>query len=195
MTYTRTHPPTQLARGEQIGWTKSYADYPATLYTLDYRFRGQTVGIDVTATADGDQFNTLITPTLSGKFGAAGIFKWQAWLTEIANPTNTFVIEEGRSKVTAGYAVGSTAAVDERSIAKITLDALDAAIQGRASSVQLEYEISTPAGSRRVKHLAMSDLTAMRSYYARLVAAELAAERAREGKGFGMPVKVRFRSQ
>jgi hypothetical protein len=35
---------------------RSFCDYPATLWTLQYRFRGVGTGFDADATADGEIF-------------------------------------------------------------------------------------------------------------------------------------------
>jgi len=191
MSYKRETEPTQIRKGEQIAWTRSFADYPATEYTLEYRFRGQPgVGINVTATANGVDYDAVITTALSNAFGATGRFEWQAWLTEIADTTNTFVVASGRVTVLVGFASGSTAAVDMRSTAKQILDALNAAITNRASATHLEYEISTPVGSRKIKNMTYQELTTARSYWAGIVARENAAERVRNGGSFGKRVDI-----
>jgi hypothetical protein len=178
MSYDRTLEPTVIVKGERITWTRTFCDYSAAEYTLQYRFRGAATGVNVTATADGADFDVDLTAVLSATFGGTGVYKWQAWLTEIAASTNTFVVAEGRVRVDAGF-VSATTAVEVRTIAKQTLDAITAAMLGRASSTQLEWEITTPAGSRRIKSMSAKELTDMQSYYTRIVAREDADERVR----------------
>lgn len=194
MSTTRTTEPTQLTQGERVVWTKTIDDYPATLYTLVYRFRPQAGnGFDVTATASGSDHAAAISATVSAAIPdtAIGDFVWQSWLTEIADSTNTFVYETGKTKVLRGFSSTSQAAVDLRSSAKVILDAINAAISGQATSVMQEYEISTPAGSRKIKRLSMADLLAARKEYAAIVSNENIRERMRKGGPFAQRIGVR----
>ncbi len=181
---SRTTEPTQITQGERVEWTKSIADYPAGEYTLVYRYRPQAGnGFDVTATADGDDFNAVITAAVSAAIpnAALGDMAWQSWLTEIADSTNTFLYESGKIKVLQGFNSTSLAAVDSRSDAKIALDAINAAIKGMATVNQLEYEITTSTGGRKIKRVPMADLLAARKEYAAIVNAENNRERMRNG--------------
>lgn len=181
-TTTRTTEPTQLRQGERIAWTRSYDDYSAADYDLEYRFRTDAGnGFNVTAVADGADFDAEITAAVS-LAAKAGNYTWQAWLTEQATATNTFCVGEGRMTLSRGFASGNKAAIDLRSAAKIALDAINAAIAEKASADQLEYEITTPAGSRKVKRMSMKDLLDAQRHYATIVSQELARERAKQGK-------------
>lgn len=191
----RTIEPSRLAKGERIEWTRSFADAPASLYTLQYRFRiNGAVGINVTATADGDAHLAEITAAASLTFGTTGKYRWQAWATENADATNTFVVASGILVVEPGF-VSSTAAVELRSTAKQILDALDAALLGTATATHLEYEISTPAGTRKVKNLTRDELIKQREYWAKIVGNENAAERVRNGGRFGKQVVINVRER
>lgn len=184
----RTTEPRSIIAGERVIWTRTFEDYPATEYSLEYRFRGPSTGFNVTATADGDAFDAAITAAQSATLTAGETYQWQAWLTEIGVSTNTWVIDSGSIKVDRGFATGTTASVDLRSDARITLDAIEATIQQKATADQLEYEITTPAGSRRLKRLSMTELLAARKEYAAIVARENAAKRAKETGKFGRKV-------
>ena len=196
MTTTRTTEPTRVTQGEQIDWTRRFCDYPATEWTLEYRFRSAAgTGLDVEATADGSDHNVVIAADQSDNFTVTGRHRWQAWVTEIADATNTFVVGEGVVDVRAGFVSGTATAVDERSTAKKIVDALEAALLNSASREQLEYEISTPAGTRRVKFMSRKEQTDLLQYYKGIVARELAAERVRNGGRFGKSVLVNVREQ
>jgi hypothetical protein len=182
---SRTTEPTTITQGERIEWTKTFSDYPATDYTLQYRFRGDGVGINIDATADGDDFAVDLTAALSVTL-AVKPYDWQAWLTEIADPTNTFPVANGRVTVKKGYASASTAAVDNRSKNKILLDAHDDMLEKHL----LEWEVETQVGRRKMKYHSKKELLEARKYYATLVAQENAAERVRNGGTFGTSVKV-----
>ena len=192
-TTTRTTEPTRIVKGERIAWTKTFCDFGADLYTLEYRFRGAGIGIDVNATADGTDFACEITKTASAGFGAAGKYRWQAWLTEIADTNNTFVAAEGVTEVVAGFDTSSQAAIEMRSTAKQILDAIDAMILNKASSDQMSYEVSTPAGTKKISRMSRIELLALRKEYAGIVERENAAERVRNGGKFGKTVVVNVR--
>ena len=194
---SRTTEPTEITQGERIEWTRSFCDFSSEDYTLQYRYRGPGTGIDVDATADGTGFNAVLTASVTAPtiFNIAGKYNWQAWLTEIADSTNKFIVDQGTITVRQGFISGETGDIDLRSDAKIMLDTLDAALLASAGSDTIEYEISTPSGSRRVKRTSREDALKARAYYAGIVARENNAERVRNGGPFAKPVKVRMFEQ
>jgi len=189
-TTTRTTEPTTITQGERIAWTKTFEDYSAADYTLEYRFRNSAGnGFNVTATADGSAFAAEITAAVSLAAKVAQHY-WQAWLTETATPTNTFPVESGTTDIKRGFATSDKAAVDLRTPAKISLDAITAAIGDKATADMLEYEISTPAGSRKVKRMSMKDLLDAQKYFAAIVQQENARENAKKGKSLIQTAQV-----
>lgn len=187
--------PTRIAVGERIEWTRTFDGYSADLYDLQYRFRGEHgPGINVNGTADGAAFIAEITAAQSATL-CTGQYHWQAWITEAADATNTFKAAEGVIAVDPGFSVTPEDTIDVRSTAKKILDALDAMMLGRASSDQLEYEIETPAGRRRIKRMTRRELLEMRSYYAGIVSRENASARVRNGGRFGTQVVVNVRER
>jgi hypothetical protein len=185
--------PTVVTKGERVEWAKSYSDYSAATYTLEYRFRSSVgPGVNVTATADGSEFNAVLTAGQSATL-EAGIWYWQAWLTESGDVTNTFIAGSGRITVKEGFGTTPTSAVDMRSVAKQTLDSIDAALLAFAGSNVQEYEISTPAGTRRVKRSSTTDLLTMRKHFAGIVGREIAMERVRNGGPLNKVVVARLR--
>lgn len=187
---SRTTEPREIIKGERIEWTRDLADYPASLWTLKYRFRNTGTGVNVTCTADGDTHVAVMEASASDDFTVLGKVEWQAWIEEIADATNTFVVDQGEAVIKAGF-VDSTAAVDTRSTAKKIVDAIDAAMLVSAGSDVIEYEIETPAGRRRVKK-SRDAAMAERKYYAAIVSRENHAARVRNGGPFAKPVRVRM---
>jgi hypothetical protein len=184
--------PTIITQGEQLQWTRDYRDYPASEWTLQYRFRGPGPGFDESATADGHKFVVAVSTTKTANM-STGRYQWQAWATEIADPTNKVNVGTGFTKVNRGFIADATGNIDLRSDAKIALDAINAAIQNKATNDQMEYEITTPAGSRKIRRVPLVDLLSARKEYATIVSRENAAERARVTGQFGRPVVINVR--
>lgn len=191
----RTIEPTTITTREEIHWKQTYPSYPATLWQLNYYFRSH-LGVGFTAawgtevTADGSRFDIVVAGTKTDDMTVGGDYTWQAWLTEIADSTNKIKIGQGTTRVILGFDPASTAMVETRSKAKITLDTIDAALLAFSTSDVMEYEISTPAGSRRVKRSDKSQLTSERKYWAGIVTNEIAREGARNGKPLMQSIKM-----
>jgi hypothetical protein len=185
--------PTQITQGEALEWTKRFCDYPASLWTLQYRFRGVGTGFNADATADGDDYLVSV-PTTDTQAMGVGKYQWQAWVTEIAASTNKIMIAEGPIVVQRGF-TDDTGTVDLRTTAKKILDAIEATLLNSATSDQLSYEISTPAGTRKISKMSRAEQIALRREYAGIVAREYAAERMRNGGKFGKSIVINVREQ
>lgn len=190
----KTKEPKTIITGEVIEWSRYFIGYSPAEFSLQYRFRGPGPGLDISATADGDKFSITI-PAASTANLAAGRYKWQAWLTEIADPANKYLAARGEIQVVPGFVESQTGDVDLRTQAEKIVDALEAALLNSASRDQLEYEITTPAGSRRIKYMTRIEQREFLKYYKEIVARERAAERIRNGGTFGNIVKVRVREK
>lgn len=178
---TPTTEPISITQGERVEWTRTFSGYSAEDYTLEYRFRSQAgPGFNVTATADGAAFDAVITAATTVD-KVAGKYTWQAWLTENGVATNTFIVCSGETTMLPGFTTDSKAAVDLRSNAQKTLDAIDAAMLAFGTSDIVEYEISTPAGSRKVKRSDKANLMKMRKEYAIIVSMERTKRRVQNG--------------
>jgi hypothetical protein len=196
----RTTEPTTITTREEIHWTKSFSGYSATLWQLNYYFRSNLgVGFDAVwateVTADGDGFDIVVAASKTDDMLVAGEYVWQAWLTEIADSTNKVKVGQGRVNVVLGFNPSLTAAIETRTKAKIMLDSIDAALLAFSSSDVVEYEISTPAGSRRVKRSDKTSLMKDRLYWATVVTNEIARERSRNGGAWMQSVKVRVHDE
>jgi hypothetical protein len=185
-----TEPTRITTRARAWNGNAVFCDYPASLWTLQYRFRGTGTGFNVTATADSNDFAAAITTTQTAAM-ATGKYEWQAWATNIADTTVIRKIGEGTLTVELGFASGSTGTVELRSVAKQTLDAIDAALLAAGTSTTIEYEITTPAGTHREKK-SRTELLSIRKEYAAIVSRENAAERARNTGRIGRSFQVRM---
>jgi hypothetical protein len=157
----RTQEPDRLTQGESAEWKRSFCEYPADEWTLEYRFRGAGTGFNVTATADGKEFSA-VDHVERHDIMSTGKYEWQAWATNIADTSIVRKIGEGTTDVERGFATAQTGTVELRSTAKQILDAIDATLLGSATSDQLSYEITTPAGTTKVSKFSRTDLLALR---------------------------------
>lgn len=182
--------PNIITRGERMQWQRTFGGYPSDEWTLQYRFRGSGPGFDVDATVSGSGFAAEIT---SGQSTAAeaGQYRWQAWMTSIADTAVKELAASGTIQIEQGFVEGDDADVDLRTPAKIMLDAIDAAMLAFAASDVLEYEIETPAGRRKVKRSDKAMLVSERKYWAGIVTNEIAREGARNGKPLMQSIKIR----
>lgn len=187
---TRAIEPTLITAGEKVEWYKDLADYPATLWTLTYKFRGPGVGMNLTATADSSTHVVSAAAATTALMTTAGRFQWQAMVTKISDSTDKRVIGSGWTKVVQAFAT-STATVETRSIAKQIIDTIDAAML-TADGGTIEYTISTPAGSKKVVRASREEALKTRTYYASIYAQEQARDRARNGGSLMQSVGVRF---
>ena len=178
-----TTEPTQFTVGDTVKWTKVLSDFPASdSWALTYAFVNSAGTFsESTSTADGDRHAIVITTAHSAVF-AAGDYDWQAYATK---GTERFPAGSGSTIVNANYADG---AVDARSHAKITLDAIEAVIEGRATSDQSSVSI----GGRAITKLSPAELLEFYSFYKAEYASETKAERIAAGLGHRGKVRIRF---
>lgn len=184
--------PSPVKQGQRVEWDWTLCDYPATEYDLQFRLRGPGPGADVDATPDGTAFDAELTAAQTTLM-TPGSYQWQAWVTEIADIDNTFPVQSGSLTVDYGFVADDTSDVDLRSAAQIALDTIDAALLAFSASDVTEYEISTPAGSRRVKRSDKTQLFSLRKHWAMIVSMERTRERLRNGGTLMQSVPIRVR--
>lgn len=181
--------PATLVAGSTATWKKEDSDYtPSDGFTLIYYFRGNAVGasfsVVATTSTSGDYWEATITNAKTEGL-PVGAYGWQA---QISDGTNKHIIGSGTLLLQADFA-DTDAPYDPRSQTKRILDAINATIEGRASSDQLSYSIA----GRSLTKMSPADLITLRSHYASLYAQELREERTAQGGGFFRTVKVKFR--
>lgn len=159
-----------------------FAAYPSgDGYSATWMFApaaGGTVS-SVAATADGDAWK-LTVPAGTTAGWAAGRWRWSLRIGGPAGFAQT--VDQDMLSVLVNPATNS---LDARSPAQRALDAIDAALEGRASNTALEYEFSD---GRRIRHMTHADLLVLRTHYARLVQSE---KQKASGRGAGR-VRVRL---
>lgn len=148
------------------------AAYPSSSgWTITVVWMPERGGVAAVQTAlDAAGVATVLPATTAA--WSAGLWRWAL----VAARTGERVTL-GTGQITVRPDPLAARAVDLRSQAKRILDAVDATIEGRASSSDLKV---TLADGRSIERLSHSELIAMRDRYARMVSAE---ERKASGRG------------
>jgi len=176
--------PSDLVLGDTWVWTRDLTDYPATTYTAVWYLENKDGVISVTPSASGSTFSATVAAATTATY-AAGEYRWRLVVTKISDSTRTSV-ESGWVSVLANPAAAGK--YDWRSHARRTLDAIEAVIEGRASSDQESMSIA----GRSLSRIPIAELLKFRDYYKQEVGSEKAAEAVAAGLGNPKRIFVRF---
>ena len=180
-----TNEPASLRAGDTWKWTKTLADYPASAWSLKYRFKSATAGFEITATASGDDHAVSVAALTTTGY-AAGTYTWIAWVEGGTSEKHT--VDTGVMSVSADYRSGTaTTGLDDRSHARKTLAAIESWIESRSPGVA-KYAIA----GREMQYIPIADLLKLRQTYKAEVAAEDAAEAIRNSTGTGRRIQFRL---
>jgi hypothetical protein len=140
-----TTEPAALRAGDTWVWRREdLGDYPASTWTLTYYFRNATSHFNVTASADGDAFAVEVAGATTAGY-APGKFDWFAF---VSDGTDRHQVGEGRFEVKPD--VANAVPYDGRTFARRMLDYVEAALENRASSDQLDV-IEAQLDMRKIK--------------------------------------------
>lgn len=174
--------PASVVVGDTWRWQRTLADYPASAgWTLAYTLINGAAKISISASAIGDDHLVNVAAATTGGY-AAGTFDWRA---RVSKAGEVFTVGEGRILVRSAWS-GST--FDARSHARKTLEALEAVIEGRATSDVAQYEIA----GRQLRYIPVPELLQLRDRYRADVAREDAAMAVSAGLPDRRRVFVRF---
>lgn len=165
--------PQSFRSGDLLTWTKSLADYPASAgWSLAYTLINAAAKVTINASASGDEFLVSVPAATTAGY-AAGVYQWMARVTKA---TEIYTVGSGSMEILPNLSALTT--YDGRSHATVMLEAIEAAMEGRASVLQLKYQI----GDRSIEYMSPGDLIKWRSFYKAEVAKEAdAASLARTG--------------
>lgn len=173
--------PASLIAGDTAKWIKALPDYPASVgWALSYELvnAGQRIAFGSAPYGDDHLVNV---PAATTAPWAPGAYSYRA---RAALAGEVFTVGAGPITVAPAFA----ASTDARSQARRTLEAIDAVIEGRASSAVAEYSIA----GRSLKNIPVAELLTLRDRYARMVRDEEAAAAIASGRGNPGRVYVRF---
>lgn len=177
-----TTEPAELRAGLTWKWRREdLADYPATTWTLTYWFKQATTGgakFSVVATADGASFAVSVAAATTAGYAADDY----SWVAVVSAGAESYEVDRGFAKLLPKY--NADAALDDRSHARKTLEAIEAVIEGRATTDQQEYSI----GNRNLKRIPIAELLKFKQFYQAAVQKEINDERIANGQGAGKVV-------
>ena len=179
-----TTEPTSLRAGDTWAWTRSLADYPASAWTLTYYFRNATAHFDVVATADGDDFAVAVAKATTAAL-VPGDYDWTAF---VASVTERHQVGMGRAAVLPD--ITNAYPHDGRSFARRMLDAIEAALESRAGTDQLDL-VNATLDSRSIQR-DKAGLITLRSQFKAEVAREEHGAAIANGLGGKNRLLVRF---
>jgi len=157
------HEPSQITAGDRLQWRRTFADYPASTWTLKYYLRASQGNIDITATADGDDFviDVASADTVGYK---AGVYRWQAQVDDGAGALA--VIATNQIKIVENFA--NLDRFDSRTHAQKVLEAIEAALEKRATAEQQSFTVE----GRAIELLSIEELVKARDRFRREVSRE-----------------------
>lgn len=183
-----TKEPESINSGDTVQWTKSLADYPASVgWTLAYTFvslAGETSNsFTFNASASGsDHVITVAATTTAGWI--AGEYRGAATAT-LAGVVKTV----WTGLLTVNPNISQSGNVDLRSHAKKCLDAIEAVLEGRATREILNSDVN----GVKLERIPLADLLMLRDRYKQEYNRELKAEKIAQGMGGGNSIYVRFK--
>jgi hypothetical protein len=183
MSTVLTTEPSTIRAGDFLTWLKSLSEYPANAgWSLSYTLINDSTKITINAAASGADHLVSVLAATSANY-ASGLYSWMARVTKA---TEIYTIASGSIEILPNLA--ALTIFDGRSHARIMVQAIEAAIQGRASSTQLEYEIN----GRRVRNMDPGDLIKWLSFYRAELAKEAQVESIRRTGVNPRNIGVRF---
>lgn len=182
MAETPTIEPASIAAGDTLRFDRSLPSYLASAgWQLSYTLINAAGKITFAASAAGDLHAVTVAASTTAAW-QAGDYAWRA---RVSKAGEVYTVGEGRITIRPAFAGNNH---DARSHARRTLEAIEAMIEGRASSAAMEYEIA----GRRLRYIPIPELLQLRDKYR----AEVLREDAAAATAAGLPdrrrVFVRF---
>lgn len=169
----------KLRAGDSLHWTETLTDF--TGWTLTYHLTGPQV-ISFSATEVSSVFTVDVNSATTAGW-TVGDYTWAKIAT---SGTEREALDNGTLEILADPTTASSG--DVRTHARITLDAIEAVIETRATKDQDSYTIN----GRSLNRTPIPDLLLMRDRYKALVIGEERRERALRGEATSARIEVRF---
>lgn len=178
--------PLSVRAGDTWRWIRDLPDYPAPTWSLVYTLFGPAGVVHINATAYGAWHEVYLLPAVTGTY-AAGRYDGIAHVTD---GTDRIQVWSGAVQVLPDLRTATTA--DGRSHARRMLDAIEAALEGRATDGDLDI-VRTQLGDQTVERDPAALVKAHQRYKTIVAQEDAAAALARGAHvGFGRKVQTRF---
>lgn len=179
--------PKEIFAGDKLEWTESNSAYPASEgWVLKYVLINNSQKYTFQAAADGDNHKVTLLSTDTSAW-AAGTYTLMPYYE---SSTTKEIQTRLTLKIKPNLITAAT--YDTRSHARKALEAIEAAIERRATKEQSALQISTPQGTRSLQWMSMRELIEAREFYNGELIREQQAERAAQGKAAGGRVFLEF---
>lgn len=181
--------PETIYAGDHLDFSDTLSDYKASEgWTLHYVIINSTSKYTIDSTADGDAHKFDIASSVTGDWDA-GDYTWLAYVTKTGEEDEHLY----RGQLTIKENLVTATTYDSRSHAKKSLDAIEAAIERRASKEQMQLQITVRGSSRALQYMSMDELIKARAYYRSLYEQELQQEKINRGESPGNKVLLQFK--
>jgi len=177
--------PNEIRIGTTTEWSYSHSDYSPSAWSLTYHFISDdgTKKVSIDATAGTGEWIVKINPATSQNFTPGG---W-TYVALVTDGTDTYEVNSGAVTILPDPTAADITAFESHT--KKVLDMLEAAMEGRASRTDLEYQI----GNRKIKHMSPEQIYRLWKVYKIMYDKERKAASLGEQLGPGANVAVRFR--
>lgn len=181
--------PSIIYAGDKVEWTESLSDYPASEgWTLKYTLINSSYKESFSSAADGDDHDITLLNADTADWNA-GTYILQPYVEHTDGTIQT--LERTTLEVKQNLLTATT--YDFRTHARKTLEAIEAAIERRATIEQISMQITTRGGSSKaLQYMNMDELIKAREYYQDLVNTETAKENIEAGKPAGNKILLQF---
>lgn len=170
--------PASLIAGDTWEWSAGYGDYPAGTWAATAYFENSSEAFSVSSTADGTEHLFAAAAAATDDFKAGRYFVQ----VRVVSGSESYTVESGWCYVKTDPA--SSVKVDHRSWARRTLEAVEAFLEGNATTAQQSMSIA----GRSISRWPISELMQFRNE----LRAEVRTEEQGSAAGLGRNIKVRY---
>ena len=184
--------PDVLVVGDRWLWKRTDLgnDYAPDSYSLQYVLRRQGATDEIVLTANESGSDYLIeSASTATTLHAPGEYQYQVHVLRTSD-SERITVERGTVDVRPNR--DDALSGDPRSHAKRMLDAIEAVLEGTATTDQQSYSVSTGTGSRSLTRTPRDELLRLRGWYRHEYRNELSRERVARGLASQRTVQMRF---
>jgi hypothetical protein len=171
--------PSELISGDSWAWTLELTDYPSSgSWVTTIFFEKADSSFSVVGTASGTTHSFAVAAATTASY-RDGLYGWRA---RVASGSVVTTVLSGMSQIQ--FNPGASGNRDTRSWARRTLEAIEAFLEGNASTAQASMSVA----GRQISRWSLTELATWRDK----LRGEVRAEMVSAGTGKGRDIKVRF---